>query len=89
MAGRLEGAVGDRPISLLASDRDVTLVVNQFSTLFTSRRGWRTVAPPLRVILAATRLRLVVRLKWFGDLEAWPNPGFLVRMLLPPTWQLR
>ena len=85
MAGRLDGSVDGRPVSLLAEDQNISLFVNRFRTLFTFRKSWRTTLPALRTFLRATNFRLLVRVKWFGYMELFPRPSLLFRLFLPST----
>ena len=85
MAGRLDGFVDGRPVSFVANDGDLTLVVNNFGTLFTLKRSWPGARRGLLAFLKATNVRLRVRVKWFGEVEVFPRAHFLIRFVLPPV----
>jgi len=85
LAGRLDGNVNGRPFSLIAEDRDVTFDAGQFRTLLTLRSSWRAAAQPLREFLRRAGMRLQVRVPWFGKVELFPNPHYLIRLILPRT----
>ena len=83
LAGRLDGYVDGRPVSLVAEDRDITLITGKFRTLLTLRRSWQAIMQPLQAVLERAEIRLLVRMGWFGQVELFPNPNYLVRLLLP------
>ena len=83
LAGRLDGTVNGRPITLLADGGDLTLMCGSMRTLFGMRRMWGTVAQPLGRILAGTNIRLMVQVGWLGRVELLPNPSLLFRLVLP------
>lgn len=88
LAGRLDGFVNGRPVSLVAHDDGITLVpggVGTLLTLFRLRRSWRLVAGPLRRVLDRTNIRLYVRIGWFGRVQLLPDPGLIFRLTLPRT----
>ena len=82
-AGRLDGHVNGRPVSLVVENRDLILVADKIRTLFTLRRSWRATVRPLRVLLERADVRLLVRVGWLGRMEVFPNPSFLIRLFLP------
>ena len=86
MAGRLDGFVDGRPVTLLADGGDLTLVSGSIRTLFGLRRMWRTVGGPLKTILAGLDIRLLVRVGLLGRLELLPNQSLLFRLILPRVY---
>ncbi len=88
LAGRLNGFLNGRPLSLVADGDGVTLVpggVGTLVALFRLRRSWRRVATPLRAVLARTNVRLYVRVGWLGRVPVLPDPGLLFRLTRPRT----
>ncbi len=88
LAGRLDGFVNGRPLNLVADDDGITLVpggVRTLIALFRLRRSWRFVAGPLNVVLARANVRVVIRVGWFGRVRLLPEPGWLLRLVLPNT----
>ncbi len=85
VAGRLDGHVDGRPVSLIAEDCDLTLDVGNIRNLLRLRRCWRAAVQPLRTFPLRADIRLLARLGWFGKVELFPSPNFLIRMVLPPT----
>jgi hypothetical protein len=83
LAGRIDGMVDGRPVSLVAERQDLVLTVGRWRTLLTIRRTSRSLIEPLRAFLTRSDIRLFVRIRWLGRVEVNPNPSFLVRMLLP------
>jgi hypothetical protein len=86
LAGRLDGILNGRPLSIVAEDHQVTLLPDGFGALFELikiRRSWRFVELPLGMALRRANIRLLVRLGWFGQLQLLPNPSFLLRLFLP------
>ena len=83
LAGRIEATVDGRPISLVARSGDLTLSVGNLRSIVTLRRSWPAVIRVLRPLIERGNLRLLVRLRWTGALEVFPNPNFLLRLLLP------
>ena len=83
LAGRLDGSVDGRPVTLLADGRDLTLVSGSIRTLFRLRRMWGAVAGPLGTIFTQTDIRLFVRVGRLGRVELLPNPSLLFRLILP------
>lgn len=82
-AGRLDGVVDGRPVSLVAEDRELTLLAGSFTTLFALRRSWRATVQPLRALFERAELRLMVQTKWLGKMEVFPHPSRMIRFLLP------
>ena len=70
---------------LVAEDRDLTLDVGNIRNLLRLRRCWRAAVQPVRTLLQRADIRLLARMGWFGKVELFPSPNFLIRMLLPPT----
>ncbi len=86
LAGRLDGFLNGRPLSIVAEDHQITLVpggLGSLLELFKIRRSWRFVKPPLRMFLHRANIRLLLRLGWFGQLQLLPNPNMLLRLFLP------
>ena len=86
LAGRIEGTVDGRPVSLVARGGDLTLIVGNLRTIFTLRRSWPAVIRSLRPLIERGNLRLLVRLRWIGTLQVFPNPNLLLRLFLPRTF---
>ena len=88
LAGRLDGFVNGRPVSLVAYGDTVTLVPGSTSTLLALmrlRQSWRHVSGSLRQVLARTNIRFYVRVGWFGRLQLYPYTSPLFRLFLPST----
>jgi hypothetical protein len=85
LAGRLDGYVDGRPVSFVAENRDLTLSTSKLSTLLTLRRSWQATVQPLRAVRERAEIRLMIRIRWFGKVEVFPNPNYLIRLLLPRT----
>jgi len=83
MAGRIDGEVNGRPVSLTAEGQTVVFSAKSVRTLLTLRRSWRSMAHLLRALLTRSDVRLLVRIGWLGSVEVLPNPSCLVRRLLP------
>jgi hypothetical protein len=83
MAGRLDGFLDGRPLSLIAQEGTVTLNSNNLSSLLKLRRSWRTMVQPLIAILDREHIRLLVQVRWLGKVEVFPRPKYLVRLFLP------
>ncbi|QDU29310.1 hypothetical protein ETAA8_44180 [Anatilimnocola aggregata] len=82
MAGRLDGFLNGRPVSLIAQDGNVTFN-SDMRNLFGLRRGWKSMVQPLLAILGREDIRLSVRVRWLGEVEVFPRPHYLVRLFLP------
>jgi hypothetical protein len=85
LAGRLDGFVDGRRVSLIAEGRGLTLLVSKVSTLFTLRRSWVAARDPLSALLQRTGTRLLLRISGVGAAEVSPRPRLLFRLLLPRT----
>ena len=83
VAGRLDGKVGGRPVSLIAMRRDLIFEVSDLLTLFALRRSWRFTVEPFLAILRRSDIRLKVRITWLGIVEVYPRSQFVVRLMLP------
>jgi hypothetical protein len=83
LAGRLEGTIDGRPISLVTEGRDLLLRAGSLATLLALRKSWQATVPPLRALLQQGGFRLLARAPWLGKVELFPNPNFLVRLFLP------
>ena len=83
MAGRLDGNVDGRPVSLVAEGRDLVLGASNLTTLLALRKYWRSTVHPLRALLQQGGIRLQVRVPGLGKVELFPNPNFLVRLFVP------
>lgn len=83
MAGRLDGNVDGRPVSLVAEGRDLVVGAGSLATLLVLRESWRTTVHPLRALLQQGGIRLMAQVPWLGKVELFPNPNFLVRLFLP------
>lgn len=83
LAGRLDGTVDGRPVSLVAEGRELILAGGKVSTLLALRKSWQATAHPLRALLRPGGIRLLARAPWLGRVELFPNPNFLVRLFLP------
>lgn len=82
LAGRIDGEVGGRPMSLVAESQNLVVNLGSLRALWMIRRGSRAIIQPLRSFVARSDIRLFVGIKWWGRVEVYPNPSFLVRMLL-------
>jgi hypothetical protein len=85
LAGRLDGHLDGRPVSLVAENRDLVLHAGRIRTLLTLRRSWKSTVQPLRAVLGRAEIPLMLRIGWFGKVEVFPNPIYLIRLLLPGT----
>jgi hypothetical protein len=85
LAGRIEGTIDGRPVSLVARGGDLTLSVGNLRTIVTLRRNWPAVIGSLRPLIERGNLRLLVQLRWTGALEVFPNPSLLLRLYPPRT----
>jgi hypothetical protein len=83
LAGRLDGSVDGRPFRLVADNRDLLFAPNKLSTLLLLQRSWRATLYPLREIFRLAQIRLLVRIGWFGNVEVFPKPNYLLRLFLP------
>jgi len=83
MAGRIDGEVDGRPVSLIAERQTLVFSAKSVRTLLTLRRSWRSMVQPLRALLTRSDVRLLVRVGWLGSAEVLPNPSYLVSRLLP------
>jgi hypothetical protein len=83
MAGRLDGFLDGRPLSLVAEEGVVTLNSDNLSSLLKLRRIWRTLVHPLFDILQRQDIRLLLQVGWIGKVEVFPRPRYLVRLFLP------
>lgn len=81
LAGRIDGMVDGRPVTLIAEGQNLVLIVQRWRTLLTIRRSSRSVIQALSEFLTRSDIRLFVRIRWLGRVEVHPNPSFLVRML--------
>ena len=82
MAGRLDGFLNGRPVSLVAQDGNVTLN-SDLRSLLRLRRNWSSLVQPLLAILRREDIRLSVRVRWLVEVEVFPRPPHLVRLFLP------
>ena len=88
LAGRLDGFVNGRPVSLIADGDTITLEPGGLRTLFVLlrlRRSWRYAAGSLRQVLGRTNIGLYVRVGWFGRLQLFPDTSPFFRLFLPST----
>lgn len=83
LAGQIDGAVNGRPVKLIAESQTLLLTVEGWRTFATIRRSLRSLSLVLPAILTPPGIRLFAGFKWLGRGEVYPNPSFLVRMLLP------
>jgi hypothetical protein len=82
MVGRLDGFLDGRPLSLVAEDGAVTLNSDNLTSLLKLRRIWRTRVQPLLTIVEREDIRLLVRVRWLGNIEVFPRPNYLVCLFL-------
>ncbi len=82
LAGRLDGTVDGRPVSLVGAGRDLVLAPGKVATLLALRKDWRSTFHPLRALLQQGDIRLLAQVPWLGKVEVFPNPNFLVRLFL-------
>lgn len=83
MAGRIDGVVDGRPVSLIAERQNLVLTVESWRTLFTIRQSSNSLIQVLHEFFKRSDIRLMVWIRWLGQVEVHPNPSFWVRMLLP------
>ena len=83
LAGRIDGAVNGRPVILIAEGQTLLITVESWRTLLTVRRSLRFLILALPANLTQSGIRLFAGSKWLGSVAVYPNPSFLVRMLLP------
>jgi hypothetical protein len=83
MAGRLDGFLDGRPLSLVVENDTVTLNSDNLSSLLKLRRNWRTMVQPFFAIFERENIRLLVGVGWLGRIELFPRPKYLVRLFLP------
>ena len=83
LAGRLDGLFGGRPVSLIAENRDLILVVSNLRAVLALRRCWRIIVKPFLAVLKTTDIRFSVRISGLGRVEVSPRPQFFVRLMLP------
>ena len=83
MAGRLNGFLDGRPLSLVAEEGTVTLRSDNLSSLLKLRRSWKFMVQPFFAFLVREDIRLLVQVRWFGRVEVFPRPKYLVRLFLP------
>jgi hypothetical protein len=83
LAGRIDGKVDGRPVSLVAERQGLVFTVRRWRTLLTIRRSSLSLIEPLRAFFSQSDIRLFVRIRWLGRVEVHPNPSFLIRLLLP------
>lgn len=83
LAGRLNGNVDGRPVSLLFQGRDIILIVNKYRTLLPLRRNWEATVQLFDKFLGQADFRLLVQIGWLGRIEMFPSPALLVRLVLP------
>lgn len=81
-AGRFDGCIDGRPVSLVMDGRDIKVLAAELGTLVALRRNWQAVRL-LGSLLKWANIRVLVRLKWLGYLEVFPSPSPLVRLFLP------
>jgi len=70
-------------VSLVGEHRDLTLRVDNFVTLLTLRRTWKTNGRALISLLERSDFRVLVRVGRFGAMEVFPKPNDLIRLFLP------
>ena len=83
LAGRLDGNVDGRPMSLVAEGRDLVLGAGKLATLLALRKCWRFTVRPLQALRQHGGVRILAQVPWLGKVEVFPNPNFLVRLFLP------
>ncbi len=83
MAGRLDGYFDGRPVSIIAHDREVTIITSRISTLLRMRSNWKAIAPALARVFQRADIKLMTKIGSFGNVEILPNPNYLIRLLLP------
>lgn len=83
LVGRLIGSIDGRPVSLDAENRELTLAVDKLRMLLILRRTWKLSLLPLRSLFERLGVRVLVRSRWFGLTEVFPNPNFLISFLIP------
>ncbi len=83
LAGRIEAIVDGRPVNLVASKRNLVLEIPRLRTLLTVRRNCRFWFASLQAILVRADIRLLADLGWWGRWEVFPNPTYVMRLMLP------
>lgn len=83
LAGRIDGSIDGRPVTIVGEGAALELSIHDWRSLLTSTHSWRTIVEPLRALLTRSDIRFMVRIKWLGTVEVLPNPGLLVRLMLP------
>ncbi len=83
LAGQIDCVVDGRPMNLVADRQNLVITVRHWRTLLTIRSCSRAIIHPLRSFLRQSNIRLLVRIRWLGRVEVYPNPPFLVGMLFP------
>jgi len=82
LAGRIDGKVDGRPVSLVVEGQNLILGVGHWRSLLTLRHT-RWILKLLRPFVARSDIRLLVRIGWLGSVEVLPDPAFLIRLILP------
>lgn len=83
LAGRIDGRVDGRPVSMVVEGQNLVLEVGYLRTLLTLRHSSRSILKLLRAFVARSDIRLLVRIKWLGSVEVLPDPALLIRLMLP------
>lgn len=83
LVGRLDGEIDGRPLSLVAKNGELVLAVDKLRTLLTLRRMWKVSLLPLRSVFERVGIRVLVRSRWFGLMEVFPKPHYLISFLIP------
>lgn len=83
LVGRLHGDIDGRPVSLVAENRKLTVAADNLRTLLALRRTWRASLLPLQCVFERVGIRVQIRSRWFGLKEVFPNPQYLISLLLP------
>ena len=85
LAGRLDGYLDGRLMSLVAENREITLIARRLRTLLALRRSWWAFGQLLRNLCQPVGIRIMVQMKWLGKVEVFPRPNFLTRLILLRT----
>jgi len=82
LAGRLDGHVDRRPIFVVANGCDITIDAGSLPALIMLRKSLQSVARLLLTAFVAVKVRLLLKARWFGTIELFPNPSPIVRLSL-------
>ncbi len=73
LAGRLDGFVDGRPVSLQSDHRVAIVSLGDLRTLREIRTCWASISVSMQAVLKRTDTRLLLRLPWLGTFEVSPK----------------